>query len=175
MAARVVRLDQAIAAVPDKIEGDKPVTLGIGEPFTMTLAVSGMFALILALPLILYQLYAFVIPALSPPERRTAVPLISMVPVLFAFGYFLMLPAAVRFLPNFNTDEFKTSLSRPATTTSSSRCPCWPQASSSRSPSASSPSPDWASSPSSSCAATAATRSSPAPSRRWSATDDAGM
>src|SRR4051812_34037970 len=110
MAARVAQLNQAIAAVPDKVQGNKPVTLGIGEPFTMTLAVSGMFALILALPLILYQLYAFVIPALSPRERRTAVPLISMVPVLFAcgvaFGYFLVLPAAVRFLQNFNTDEF---------------------------------------------------------------------
>ena len=110
MAARVVQLNQAIEAVPDKVDGNRPVTLGIGEPFTMTLAVSGMFALILALPLILYQLYAFVVPALSPRERRTAIPLLSMVPVLFAggvaFGYFLVLPAAVRFLQNFNTDEF---------------------------------------------------------------------
>lgn len=110
MAARVAQLNRAIAAVPDHVEGNKPVTLGIGEPFTMTLAVSGMFALILALPLILYQLYAFVVPALSPRERRTAVPLLAMVPVLFAcgvaFGYFLVLPAAVRFLQNFNTDEF---------------------------------------------------------------------
>jgi sec-independent protein translocase protein TatC len=110
MAARVAQLNQAIAAIPDHVEGNKPVTLGIGEPFTMTLAVSGMFALILALPLILYQLYAFAIPALSPRERRTAVPLVAMIPVLFAcgvaFGYFLVLPAAVRFLQNFNTDEF---------------------------------------------------------------------
>jgi sec-independent protein translocase protein TatC len=110
MATRVAELNRAIAAVPTTVSGSRPVTLGIGEPFTMTLAVSGMFALILALPLILFQLYAFVIPALSARERRTAVPLLSMVPVLFAcgvaFGYFLVLPAAVRFLQNFNTDEF---------------------------------------------------------------------
>ncbi len=110
MAARVAQLNVAIENVPDKVEGAKPVTLGIGEPFTMTLAVSGMFALLLAMPLILYQLYAFIVPALSPKERRTAIPLISMVPILFAggvaFGYVLVLPAAVRFLQNFNTDEF---------------------------------------------------------------------
>jgi sec-independent protein translocase protein TatC len=107
---QVTQLDAAIAALPTKVEGNKPVTLGIGEPFTMTLAVTGMFALLLAMPLILFQLYAFVVPALSQRERRIAVPLVSMVPVLFAFGvafgYFLVLPAAIRFLQNFNSDEF---------------------------------------------------------------------
>ncbi|UGS39293.1 twin-arginine translocase subunit TatC [Capillimicrobium parvum] len=110
MAARVAEIDRTLKALPTSVAGNKPVTLGIGEPFMMTLLVAGMFSLILAMPIILYQAYAFVVPAFTPQERRVAVPLLLMVPALFvagvAFGYFLVLPAAVRFLQNFNTDEF---------------------------------------------------------------------
>ncbi|HEU4656793.1 MAG TPA: twin-arginine translocase subunit TatC [Capillimicrobium sp.] len=110
MRDRVAELDAALARLPDTIEGNKPVTLGIGEPFATTLLVSFMFALLLAMPVVLYQAYAFVVPAFTPEERRVAIPLLSLVPLLFAagvaFGYFLVLPAAVRFLQNFNADEF---------------------------------------------------------------------
>ncbi|MDX6642952.1 MAG: sec-independent protein translocase protein TatC, partial [Solirubrobacteraceae bacterium] len=99
----------ALRAAP-RDSGRKPVTLGLGEPFTQTLSVSFYFALLFALPLILYQGYAFVLPAFSPRERRIALPLMTMVPVLFAagvvFGYFLVLPAAIGFLQNFNNDQF---------------------------------------------------------------------
>ena len=88
----------------------KPVTLGVTEPFVTTFTVAGYAALLLALPLILYQVYAFLLPALSPQERKTAVPFMLMVPVLFlcgvAFGYFVALPRAVDFLLNFNDDNF---------------------------------------------------------------------
>ena len=107
---RIAALDRAIASMPPTITGNKPVTLGIGEPFTMTLAVAAMFAFLLAMPIILYQLYAFIVPAFTREERRAAMPLLSLIPFLFcagvAFGYFLVLPPAVRFLQNFNTDEF---------------------------------------------------------------------
>jgi sec-independent protein translocase protein TatC len=108
--ARIAALDQTIKNFPPQITGNKPVTLGIGEPFTMTLAVAAMFSLLLAMPIILYQLYAFIIPAFTKEERKSAVPLLSLIPFLFcagvAFGYFLVLPPAVKFLQNFNTDEF---------------------------------------------------------------------
>ena len=62
------------------------------------------------MPFLLWQAYAFVLPAFSPEERRIALPLLMMIPGLFligvAFGYFLVLPAAVRFLQNFNADNF---------------------------------------------------------------------
>jgi sec-independent protein translocase protein TatC len=110
MGARVAELDRALARLPQGVSGNKPVTLGVGEPFSTTLMVSFLFSLLLAMPLVLYQLYAFVVPAFTAQERRVAVPLLSMVPLLFAagvaFGYFLVLPAAVRFLQNFNADEF---------------------------------------------------------------------
>jgi sec-independent protein translocase protein TatC len=94
--------------VPDATP--KPVTIGVTEPFVTTFTVSGYAALLLALPLILYQLYAFLLPAFSPQEKKTAVPFMVMVPILFlcgvAFGYFVALPRAVDFLLNFNDDNF---------------------------------------------------------------------
>lgn len=99
-----------VAKIPKKPVGDNPVTLGVGEPFTTTITVSLLFALVIALPLILYELYGFVVPALSPDEKRAAKPLLMTVPFLFAagvlFGYFVVLPAAVRFFVNFNASEF---------------------------------------------------------------------
>src|SRR5207302_8273706 len=89
--------------------GDNPVTLGVGEPFTTTLTVALYFAVLFSAPLILYQLYGFVLPALNPRERRLALPLLTAIPFLFAagalFGYFVVLPAAVRFFVNFNSGE----------------------------------------------------------------------
>jgi len=99
-----------VAKIPRNPVGDNPVTLGVGEPFTTTLTVSLLFALVFSLPLILYELYGFVVPALSPVEKRAAKPLLMAVPFLFAagvlFGYFVVLPAAVRFFVNFNASEF---------------------------------------------------------------------
>ena len=100
----------AVAATPTELQGRQPVTLGIGEPFSQTVTVSAYFALLLALPVILFQLYAFVIPAFSARERRVARPMLALAPVLFAaglvFGYLVVLPGAVRFLQNFNAGSF---------------------------------------------------------------------
>jgi sec-independent protein translocase protein TatC len=110
LSAAIPRLKADVSKIPRKPEGNKPVTLGIGEPFTTTLTVTLFFALIISLPVILFELYGFVLPALSPNERRIAVPLLTAIPLLFvigvAFGYFVVLPAAVRFFQNFNSGEF---------------------------------------------------------------------
>src|SRR4051794_32877280 len=102
--------DAAVAALPKDVPGRQPVTLGVGEPFATTLTVSFYIAVLFALPLILYQLYAFVMPAFSPQEKRIVRPLMLLVPVLFAagvaFGYFVVLPPAIRFLQTFNSSSF---------------------------------------------------------------------
>ncbi|MBV8217995.1 MAG: twin-arginine translocase subunit TatC [Solirubrobacterales bacterium] len=104
------RLEHDIATLSIPPQGDKPVTLGIGEPFTTTITISFVFALILALPFVLYQAYAFLMPALHPNERRHLRPLVLAIPFLFVagvlFGYFVVLPAAVHFFQNFNSDQF---------------------------------------------------------------------
>jgi sec-independent protein translocase protein TatC len=94
--------------------GFKPITLGPAEAFYTTLTNSAYAALLIALPVILYQLYAFVLPAFSPAERRVATPLLLLVPVLFVAGvlfcYFVVLTPALDFLLNFNADEFNTEV-----------------------------------------------------------------
>jgi sec-independent protein translocase protein TatC len=104
------QLHRAITRLSATPQGDKPVTLGIGEPFTATISIALIFALILALPILLYQLYGFLLPAFSPQQQRIATPLMLAIPFLFVggvmFGYFVVLPAAVRFFQNFNSSEF---------------------------------------------------------------------
>jgi sec-independent protein translocase protein TatC len=104
----------AAAEASPRSDPRRPVTLGVGEPLMATLLVAAYAALLISLPLLLYQLYAFVLPAFSPTERQVAMPLMVMVPFLFyagvVFAYFVVLPAAVDFLQNFNDDSFDVLL-----------------------------------------------------------------
>jgi sec-independent protein translocase protein TatC len=88
----------------------RPITLGVTEPFLVTITSSLYAALLLSLPFLLYQIYAFVLPAFTPRERKVALPLMLMVPFLFLagvlFAYYLVLPQATNFLLNFNDTEF---------------------------------------------------------------------
>jgi sec-independent protein translocase protein TatC len=99
------------APLPDGID---PITLAPAEAFYTTLTNSAYAALLISMPVILYQLYAFVLPAFSPTEKRVARPLLWMVPVLFVSGvvfcYFVVLTPALDFLLNFNADEFNTQV-----------------------------------------------------------------
>jgi sec-independent protein translocase protein TatC len=96
------------------LHGKQPITFGVAEAFTTTLTVTAYAALVLSLPVVLYQLYAYILPAFTPNEARVAKPLLLMVPLLFIggalFGYFLVVPAATKFLLHFNADEFNTQI-----------------------------------------------------------------
>jgi sec-independent protein translocase protein TatC len=100
----------AADALPQAVPKRLPVTLGVGEPFTTSLTVAAYFALLFALPILIYQGYAFVIPALNPDERRVALPVMAVAPALFltgvAFAYFIVLPPAVHFLQGYNSEQF---------------------------------------------------------------------
>jgi sec-independent protein translocase protein TatC len=71
-------------------------------------------AIVISLPVILYQAYAYVLPALTDRERPVIVPFLVMVPVLFGagvvFGYVVVLPAAIKFLLNFNQSQFNIQI-----------------------------------------------------------------
>jgi sec-independent protein translocase protein TatC len=106
----LARTATATAQATPELTAKRPVTLGVGEPFTATFKVAAYAALQLAMPLLLYQAYAFVLPAFSPKEREVAVPLVLGVPFLFFagvfFAYYLVLPPAISFLQNFNDDSY---------------------------------------------------------------------
>jgi sec-independent protein translocase protein TatC len=114
LGAALPRIRQAAAAMPRTTPARVPITTGVGEPFTATLTVVAYFALLISLPILLYQAYAFILPAFSPDERKTALPLMMMIPFLFiggvAFGYYLVLPPAINFLQNFNSENFDVLL-----------------------------------------------------------------
>jgi len=103
-----------IAQGPLPSDHDQLITFGVTEPFTTTLTVSAYGAIVLSLPVILWQLYAYVLPAFSQAERRVVLPILLLFPVLFlaglAFAYFVVMPAAVHFLLNFNDDQFNVQL-----------------------------------------------------------------
>src|SRR4051795_11654673 len=108
--AGLARRADAAARLAPEVRARRPVTLGVGEPFMETLKVSAYAGLLLALPLVLYQAYAFILPAFSPREREVAIPAMLGIPFLFVagvvFGYFTVVPRAIEFLQNFNTDSF---------------------------------------------------------------------
>ena len=90
--------------------GFEPLTFSPTEPFFTTVKLSVYGGILIALPILLFQLYAFVLPAFAPEEKRTLLPLIISVPILFIggalFAYAVVMPAALDFLLSFNEDSF---------------------------------------------------------------------
>jgi sec-independent protein translocase protein TatC len=103
-----------IASEPLPSDQRELLTFGVTEPFTTTLTVAVYGALILSLPVVLYQLYAFVLPAFSDAERRVVLPILLLAPLLFAagvaFAYFVVMPPATEFLLGFNDSEFNVQV-----------------------------------------------------------------
>jgi sec-independent protein translocase protein TatC len=103
-----------IASNPLPSDHKKLLTFGVTEAFTTTLTVATYAALIVSLPVLLYQGYAYLLPAFSDRERRVILPILLAVPVLFlagvAFGYFVVMPAAVKFLLGFNDTQFNVQV-----------------------------------------------------------------
>jgi sec-independent protein translocase protein TatC len=99
-----------LAGGPLPEDHKKLITFGVTEPFTTTLTVAAYGAIVLSMPIFLWQLYAYVLPAFSPQERRAVLPILLLFPALFlagiAFSYFAVMPAAVKFLLNFNDTQF---------------------------------------------------------------------
>jgi sec-independent protein translocase protein TatC len=98
-------------ALPAKTPGVTPLTIGVGEPFTTTIKVCFYFALIISLPVLLYEIFAFVLPALSEREKAVVRPILIAGPALFfagvVFAYLVVLPAAIKFLQGYNSSHFQ--------------------------------------------------------------------
>lgn len=94
-----------ILLLPSGVE--KCIALNPTENFTTFMRVSLFAGIALAMPVVIYELFAYVDPALMPHERRFVLTLGPFVLLLFvagmAFCYFLLLPQALRFLVNFGS------------------------------------------------------------------------
>ena len=90
--------------------GITPITLSPQEPFFTTVKLSFYGGILISLPILLYQAYAFLLPAFAPGEKKLILPFLLSVPVLFiggaVFAYFIVMPAALDFLLGFNADSF---------------------------------------------------------------------
>jgi sec-independent protein translocase protein TatC len=88
----------------------KPVTLGVTEPFMTSLKVSLAAGFAAALPVVLWQVWGFLAPAFERGVQRAVALLVAFGALLFAggvaFSYFVVLPAAIRFLTTYDSDVY---------------------------------------------------------------------
>lgn len=100
--------------LPQRFQDSGLITLSPTEPFFTTLKVCFWTAIIVAVPVWLYQVYAFVIPAVQDQSRRRMLLIVAGASSLFlagvAFGYYVVLPVALEFLLNFGGDTFLTEV-----------------------------------------------------------------
>jgi sec-independent protein translocase protein TatC len=101
-------LDWLNRPLPEHLQ--KPVTFGVAEPFMTSLWVSLWAALLLALPILIWQMWAFLAPAFQENYQRNVAFMVGFVTVLLAagvfFGYFVALPAAVHFLTSYDQQHY---------------------------------------------------------------------
>lgn len=90
------------------------VTLGVTEPFTTSLKVSFYAALAICLPILLWQVWAFLAPALDHSAQRVISVLVLLASGLFAvgvlFSYFVVLPKALNFLVDYDSELYESQI-----------------------------------------------------------------
>jgi sec-independent protein translocase protein TatC len=86
------------------------VTLGVTEPFTTSVKVSLLAGLALALPVVLWQVWAFLAPAVEPHFQRVVLSFVVLATALFACGvvfmYYVVLPRALDFLTSYDDELY---------------------------------------------------------------------
>ncbi|HEY5628627.1 MAG TPA: twin-arginine translocase subunit TatC, partial [Candidatus Limnocylindrales bacterium] len=103
--------DPIIAILKAPIPGGKPLYYtGLGDAFMIHVKIALVVGIILSMPVILYQLWAFIAPGLTERERRASLPWIPIAITFFALGVtiaYLILPAAAGFLIGFSSDALQ--------------------------------------------------------------------
>jgi sec-independent protein translocase protein TatC len=104
-------IDRLKRPLPD----DEPlVTLGVTEPFFTSIKVSFVAALAIALPVLLWQLWSFLAPAVEEHTQRIVSAFVALGTALFiggaAFAYLIVLPRAIPFLVEFDEELYDTQV-----------------------------------------------------------------
>jgi len=113
----VTRLDVLgllVEPIKPFLHGTKLKYLSPTEPFFITLKLAISVGFVLASPIVIYQVWAFLAPALLPSERRVIVPALYMGLVLFALGvlmsYKVVLPMTLSFTMSFQTESLEQNI-----------------------------------------------------------------
>lgn len=95
-------------------EGTPLVTLGVTEPFTTSLKVSFYAALAIVLPILLWQVWAFLAPAVGEETQRVLGVFVVFSTLLFAAGlafcYTIVLPKALTFLVDYDSNLYEQQI-----------------------------------------------------------------
>jgi sec-independent protein translocase protein TatC len=107
--------EQLIDVLTRPLPDDKKlVTLGVTEPFTTAVKVCLFTAVAVTLPILLYQLWSFLAPAIEEGKQRTVAVFTTLATILFAggvlFSYFVVLPRALGFLTSFGEEFFQVEI-----------------------------------------------------------------
>lgn len=100
-------MEWLVGPLPDD---KKLVTLGVTEPFTTSVKVSLIAGLAIALPVVLWQVWGFLAPAVEPHFQRVVLVFVVLATALFATGvvfmYYVVLPRALDFLTSYDADLY---------------------------------------------------------------------
>jgi sec-independent protein translocase protein TatC len=103
--------DRVISILKAQIPTDSPLFFtGLGDAFVIKVKIAIVIGIVLAMPVLLYQLWAFVSPGLTPTERRAARPWIPVALFFFALGVgiaWIVLPYAAGFLISFESTDLQ--------------------------------------------------------------------
>jgi len=104
-------IDWLMEPLPDD---QRLVTLGVTEPFTTSIKVSLLAGIALALPVLLWQVWSFLAPAVEAPQQRVVLGFVALATGLFACGvvfmYYVVLPRALDFLTTFDDDIYDNQI-----------------------------------------------------------------
>jgi sec-independent protein translocase protein TatC len=111
MTLGVALSEPAVALLSEPIPGGEPLFFtGLGDAFAIRLKIAFVIGVILAMPVLLYQGWAFIAPGLTAQERRAARPWIPLALFFFALGVsiaYIVLPFAASFLLGFTTPDLQ--------------------------------------------------------------------
>lgn len=100
--------DRIIVFLISPLPTGRVQVLGPGDAFFIYMKISIVVGIILAMPVLLYQAWAFIAPGLTPDERRIARPWVPLALAFFALGVaiaYVILPFATGFLLSFTNDR----------------------------------------------------------------------
>ena len=97
-------------AYKDMLGGQNIYAFDVAEPFMATLKVAIYSGVLVSLPFLLYQFWAFVLPGLYEREKKSVIPYVGLSTILFlagvVFGYLVVLPIGLKWLIGFGKNTF---------------------------------------------------------------------